>query len=1680
MAGTQRKIRKVQTSKVADFDDQLWPINVAILILAGFVAGVVIATSDFNDPRILYNGWARLASVGLMVVLLFWGVMMLQGRMMRRLQLCILISLLVHLWLAIYLHDQFLALLAEREARSRSRVVERYEEITVPDYNWQQVDRSEQRQTFEEPTEHEAPEPREPEAIRRTAEEPELPTEQELVEEPEVPQRQQPNPAVVQRAELSAPRRADAAAGAQISRQEWKHRPKANEPIPEPQLKPQPRQTAAGVPEVKISPRRRQQQLRVKVNQRQTFEELASVEQPLEVQMARRATRPEKIPDVPTTPSPSRHISRPAEIPRTEAAAEEPIKVVERPRPVQPAPRPMAARRQAETPRLVRQTAEAAPATTPRQVVPAAAGRHRAAEQTPQLARAPRAVPSRRPRRVAIPSDAAKPQSQPVAVAKADVAQLDPASLKLPRPARSVTAPPSLSVSQQSASVPAQAGPSTVARSSTRRTVRPTEPTSTPRAARPARISQPREVPQLASARIAPAVVAVGPASPAEATLPVTRPSRSTVSRAADGPAAVSQNQAPGRELPAMTSAVQLPSAMAARRSTVSQQAQPGAAQTPARPMTLARSNTGTNIPSSAVAVETAPAVTPAAPGSTTASRMPNAGRSVAVRQSGASPPSGKQTAAAGATEIGLGTTQVIARSGQPRSSGLGRPSAAANAPTPRIARVAGPPASIASSGAVEAAPVAPGAVASTASGPSRPAFNIRTSAARQGGTVRPFAVEAISGSGPDGSSGTPGPVGLAQPVRVTRVESIASAIAGGGTPKPGRTTGGAVSPNVRAEAAAVAVATAAGGKANQAPQLQAQTSGPRRQVAGLPGSLQSQPSVGALASLTSEGAAVTEAVARRSTASGSQPGATDVAAARTVTLTRSRVGTELPSAAAPVERIPEAGLGGVAVAAPGALPSTLEVGPSATVRRAAADVGVAQATLPAGVSQPAAGSAPAVAMAGKARAVAEDVPAAAVAQRAPEVGRSTVGPSAAAAGPAEAQPAAEAISGGPTAEAGTTTSPIGTVATTAVATTAVATTAGAPAAVPAEAAGALAGPEGEAVAVARLSRVSRSDSMPALASAGAVAGPRRTMGTLQASGTSTLAPEMAQPGPAAGGVEAGPNVVVQASFNASQQPASGLPGRLIDRTPVETATQAGPASTTPGMAAGHRRLPQGNQPGPSLAAPVGRGPLKRTDVAGLPTGVSQAIAEEPVAVAAAAEPGDAIEAVEGVGVGEPSRQEGGLPVQIVAMAGPGGLGYDPSPEVGLPSRRARPESEIIHTVSRRFVIERSGGELAIDGRVREQPAKAFRQRDVGRRAQVARQYGGTEGTEKAVEMGLDFFARHQFPDGHWSLHELPGNLRYPDPALGQMRSDSAATGLVLLTYLGAGYTHLDDKHRAIVDRGIDWLVRNQQPDGDLFSKVGGSKYTWLYSHGIAAIALCEAYGMTQDPELREPARKAVDFIVSTQHPTRGGWRYKPFKPDQETDTSVSGWQLMALKSAQMAGLDVPQKAFDRVDAWLDQAAVPNQEGRYVYNPYAADTPEQREGRKPNLAMTAEAMLMRMYLGHQSNEPNLIAGADYLKENLPAVESKGRPARDCYYWYYATQAMFQMQRDYWPAWNDRLREISESSQVEEGETAGSWHPHKPVQDRWGHAGGRLYVTAMHLLMLEVYYRHLPLFQELSK
>lgn len=341
--------------------------------------------------------------------------------------------------------------------------------------------------------------------------------------------------------------------------------------------------------------------------------------------------------------------------------------------------------------------------------------------------------------------------------------------------------------------------------------------------------------------------------------------------------------------------------------------------------------------------------------------------------------------------------------------------------------------------------------------------------------------------------------------------------------------------------------------------------------------------------------------------------------------------------------------------------------------------------------------------------------------------------------------------------------------------------------------------------------------------------------------------------------------------------------------------------------------------------------------------------------------------------------------------------------------------------------------------------------------------------TEEAIERGLAYLASIQNKDGSWSLQGHGEEV--------MLRSDSAATGLCLLAYQGAGYTHRQHQYADTVSKGLQFLIDNQKTNGDLYRSEDdiSNRNVALYSHGIAALAVSEAFGMTQDPELREPAQMALNYIAGTQHRERGGWRYTP---QISADTSVSGWMMMALKSGELAGLQVKDRTYRGIDKWLGLAQQSeDRPDRYRYNPFAPDTESQRHGKVPTPTMTAVGMLMRMYSGWRRDNDAMQSAADYLLQYPPALGSKRRPKRDGYYWYYATQVMFHMGGEHWEQWNQHLNPLLLRSQIKSGPKSGSWDPELPVRDRWSPHAGRLYVTTMNLLNLEVYYRHLPIYED---
>ena len=235
---------------------------------------------------------------------------------------------------------------------------------------------------------------------------------------------------------------------------------------------------------------------------------------------------------------------------------------------------------------------------------------------------------------------------------------------------------------------------------------------------------------------------------------------------------------------------------------------------------------------------------------------------------------------------------------------------------------------------------------------------------------------------------------------------------------------------------------------------------------------------------------------------------------------------------------------------------------------------------------------------------------------------------------------------------------------------------------------------------------------------------------------------------------------------------------------------------------------------------------------------------------------------------------------------------------------------------------------------------------------------------------------------------------------------------------------------------GLRFLIENQRQNGDLYLPMDeeSNRSSWLYSHGIAALALCEAYGMTQDPALKDPAQRALNFVASSQDKTYGGWRYNP---GSGADTSVTGWMMMALKSGELAGLEVPSGTYERARLWLDAAQQSEaQPHLYRYNPFAPNTSAQSHGRVASETMTAVGLLMRLYDGWRRDRQTMIRGAEYLQQNPPGHGTATSPQRDTYYWYYGTQVMFHMGGEYWEQWNRHLHPLLVDTQVKQGSAGG--------------------------------------------
>lgn len=333
-------------------------------------------------------------------------------------------------------------------------------------------------------------------------------------------------------------------------------------------------------------------------------------------------------------------------------------------------------------------------------------------------------------------------------------------------------------------------------------------------------------------------------------------------------------------------------------------------------------------------------------------------------------------------------------------------------------------------------------------------------------------------------------------------------------------------------------------------------------------------------------------------------------------------------------------------------------------------------------------------------------------------------------------------------------------------------------------------------------------------------------------------------------------------------------------------------------------------------------------------------------------------------------------------------------------------------------------------------------------RQQLALQRGGSADSEAAVERALEWLAAHQRPNGSWSLvHTKAECGAYCTHPGSPERYEPAATGLALLAFLGAGYTHRDGKYAPVVNSGVYYLLQVMEE-----TQTGGSFLhshpQGMYNQGVATFALCEAYQLSKDESLRRPCQRAVEFIVSAQNDA-GGWGYLPKRPG---DLTITGWQTMALKSADGAEIYIPAQTIVRIDEFLDSQT----DKEKIFYGYTA--PGKSE------TCTAIGLLLRLFRNWPHSDPRVLAGVNYL-------EQQGISNHDIYRNYYATLLLYHVGGPAFTQWNERMRDSLVQTQSRTSHAAGSWY----FDDKFGEVGGRLYTTAMAAMTLEVYYRFSPIY-----
>jgi hypothetical protein len=333
---------------------------------------------------------------------------------------------------------------------------------------------------------------------------------------------------------------------------------------------------------------------------------------------------------------------------------------------------------------------------------------------------------------------------------------------------------------------------------------------------------------------------------------------------------------------------------------------------------------------------------------------------------------------------------------------------------------------------------------------------------------------------------------------------------------------------------------------------------------------------------------------------------------------------------------------------------------------------------------------------------------------------------------------------------------------------------------------------------------------------------------------------------------------------------------------------------------------------------------------------------------------------------------------------------------------------------------------------------------------------------DAAVNRGLEYLARQQIDsDAAAALGrpELAGSFREPNSP-----GNTGITSLAVMAFLARGHLPGRGPYGSVINRGIDYILSQQLENGLLICRQQTGRTTGLmYEHSIATLLLSEVSGMvdaTRQQKLDDVLSKALLVLLQAQKVPKtemnaGGWRYTPGTTD--SDLSLTGWSVMALRAAKLNGAAVPDEHIEMAVAYILNCHEDN--GGFSYMPSMRD---------PTASMTGIALLCLELCGEHGNEDCAAAGEFILNRPPQMTTPDGRPGHFRYYsFYYCGQAMFQLGGKYWNEFAPMMYEALLPDQQQDG--------------RWAYPGNSFpyntsYPTAMSVLTLTVSARQLPIYQ----